>query len=750
MIWSEKIALFQNKNLVKKENNNADTGAEENINSKTGIYNNNAEREKTGLYSSNENKKTGNSQGVHAGEVIRLKQVDYTVERVISEGTGEANVFLITDSSGNKYALKLYYEFNDEAEEPNSLALERIKNINDPDILRLIDYGTGDEKYGGNYCYEISEFAEGGNILEVEDFKKKYTPGFIEGEIIPQLFLAITRLHEYKIYHCDLKPGNILYKDKEQTDIVLGDYGSAKAYDLKSEKELRKSTTIKGTEFYLPPEQARGIVSEKNDYYSFGMVLLHLVYPEALTSDKFYREIDKDKFEEIVERQYNLVPIITFDPSLKRLNSIIEGLTLVNHQNRWGATEVEKWLKGEDVHVSYRMKESSDTKPLEIGPVVISTAEEFIRYIESKSSWFQDFFEDPEVYKLVKDWLDDYIGIPERKRFEKLVSIYRLSGKTILQAAVTMFLLPQRPLKIENTSYSFSDTDNVAGVVKNYMGKIDSVYRFTGHDMLSKYFFQLEYSLKVLHYLNPENKTIPALLNKLYNPASSVIHIADEFDFRTFLPAQIFPNKAQPNYQYMIQLFYSFNNERAYPDNADKPIRSAEELTIFYLKNKDLFRDRYHTFERNTLLKVFNMAGLVNTELPDLVGGVLSKYAESEIHPEYIAFEKVCHVHYSIVSTLDAYLKQKGIQEKFPFRVKEGFIYTAKNMMFANPAAQSFLSFVKEEHKDINFSEESLEAAKKLFIARHKKNFMLNNSIFIAAFVLSLAMVLLILLQNIK
>jgi serine/threonine protein kinase len=86
-------------------------------------------------------------------------------------------------------------------------------------------------------------------------------------------------LHQHRIYHCDLKPQNIFFLDEAQIDIVIGDYGSAKTFEFDAEKQSRKTTTVKGTDFYLPPEQARGFISEKNDYYSFGMILLHLVYP---------------------------------------------------------------------------------------------------------------------------------------------------------------------------------------------------------------------------------------------------------------------------------------------------------------------------------------------------------------------------------------------------------------------------------------------------------------------------------------
>lgn len=697
-------------------------------NNKTSLYNEDG-KDKTGLYTSGE-KKIHISQGVNVGDRINLKGSDYTVLKVISEGTGEANLYQIENNTGQKYALKLYYEFKLETEEPNGIALERIQKLNDPDILRLIDFGIGPDKFNGKYCYEISEFATGGNILEVENFRKKYTPEFIEKSIVPQLYLAISKLHEYKIYHCDIKPSNILYIDKEQTDIVISDYGSAKAYDLQSEKDVRKSTTIKGTEFYLPPEQARGIVSHKNDYYSFGMVLLHLAYPEAIAINNDFKVIDKDKFEQIVERQYNLKPIIEFNKSFRRINCLIEGLTLINHIDRWSGEEIEKWLKGEDLKVSYKSKAAADVKPLKIGRVEISTAEELVSYIETKQTWFQDLFEDPDVFKLVKDWLDAYMGIPDRKRFERLVKTYLSSGKQILQAAVTLFLLPQRQLTIEKQSFDLLNTENISKTVTAYINGLDNIYRTATLDQLRVYFFNLEYTLRMLHYLNPENKNILANLMMLYNPIEANTKLPPEFDFTTKLPTQINPAKEKIAYAYMLEIFYEFNRQRAYPDNDGKSFESTEPLVLFYLRNKQLYDNRFHAFERTALLNKLNKIELDDRKYDDFISRALADYAEKKIVLEYVSFDKVCNVHYSIHYTLDNYLKKYGINQIVNIREETGFIYAEKNISSTRKATNLLIAYLLNAHKSMNLAADELAEIRKNFRNQHRKKFMLSKIVF--------------------
>lgn len=238
------------------------------------------------------------------GDVVVLNDASYTITGIISEGTGEAVIYTIQDSSDDIFALKLYFEFPNPKDEPNPKALERIKQINDPDILRLYDFGTGINKYQGKYCFEICDFARGGNLVG----QNYDSLDFIIGTIIPQMFNGIQTLHKHKIYHCDLKPENIFWLDAEHSDLVIGDYGSAKTFEETSQKHLTHTSTTKGTNFYLAPEQPRGIVSAKNDYYSFGMILLHLLYPQYVTHEYLHK---------IIERQYERKPIIDYKPEYR-------------------------------------------------------------------------------------------------------------------------------------------------------------------------------------------------------------------------------------------------------------------------------------------------------------------------------------------------------------------------------------------------------------------------------------------------
>jgi len=473
---------------------------------------NKSKQDETVAYSNLKQKVLSSKEhGLGIGDKLTLCKKDYVIVSIISEGTGEAVIYKVEDKSKKHFVLKLYFEFNNVKEEPNPETLKRIKGISDPDILKLHDFGVGIEKYIGKYCFEISDFAEGGDLFNISDFKQKYTLHFIETRVIPEIFNGVKKLHDYKIYHCDLKPSNIFFKDHDQTDLVIGDYGSAKAYDLDSMGEFVISTVVKGTDFYRAPEQANRIISEKNDYYSIGKILLHLLYPENVCLKNSNYTIDKEKADQITLRQLEGVQIINdFNPSYGRLNSLIAGLTLNNPKLRWGKTEIEKWAQGEEVDVQYTKTEIITIQPVKLPYAIIKTDLDFIKVLDTQPSWWEDLFEDVDTYQALKGWLGSYKDIATRKIFDEMIHFYKPYGKEYVKEAAIRFFQPDRDIIIDMNSYNFFKSANINKDVEAFISKLDDIWKITDFKKIRFYLFQLEFSLKQIGmiFTNGKNGTI--------------------------------------------------------------------------------------------------------------------------------------------------------------------------------------------------------------------------------------------------
>ena len=489
-------------------------------NDKTQTY---SDSNKTSVYGETEKRTKPSVHNLKIGDNIILNKKEYKIIEIVSESTGEAVIYKVEDNQQKIYALKLYYEFHDIEQEPNTEALSRIRNIEDVDILNLVDYGTGINKYKEKYCFEILDFAQGFDLLDVENLKQTYNPDFIEKEVIPQIFKGILKLHKNKIYHCDLKPQNVFFLDKNQKNIVVGDYGSAKTFEFDAEKDSRKTTTVKGTDFYLPPEQARGFISEKNDYYSFGMILLHLLYPDKLViNETETKSLSKQKLKQIIERQFEGKHIIDYNPKYKRINSLIAGLTLVDFNRRWGEKEVKAWIKGKSIDVAYRKEiaqEDSD-KTLIFGEYTIKSAYDLRDYILNEKNWYADLIEDEDNREEFMRWLLNLHGGDRSMRsvFNRIIKQYSQEGIDFVADAVIRFFIPDHPVVFGLKTFDFANSDDLMKTTAEaFSYLINDLWKSSSEEDIQLYIFRYEFALRQLKDLQTEVSDILKILYEKLN-----------------------------------------------------------------------------------------------------------------------------------------------------------------------------------------------------------------------------------------
>ena len=634
-------------------------------NQKTTAYSTN--QEATAAYHDLQNKEfKSKTHGIGVGDKLTLRNTEFSITGIISEGTGEAVIYKIENGSKQTFALKLYFEFSNSKEEPNFETLKRIKDITDPDILKLHDFGVGADKYQGKYCYEISDFAEGGDLFAVANFKEKYTKDFIEKNIIPEILNGIRKLHEFKIYHCDLKPSNIFFKDRNQTDLLIGDYGSAKAYDILLETNL--TDVWKGTKTYFAPEQADGFVGEKNDYHSFGMILAHLLYYEQLCSEDNYRQIELSKFKKVRNRQFHGKNILDFNPNYKRLNTLISGLTLYIAENRWGHIEVEKWLNGEEVEVKYKATESSAVQPVKLGYATITNDKDLIHILETRETWWEDIFEDVDTYFALKAWIGSYQDVSSRKIFDEMIHYYKPFGKEYVKESAIRYFDPEREIRVDMHSFNFFTTENLKEEVDRYIAKLDKIWKFTDIEILRFYFFQLEFSLRQLHEsaTNDTKKLIFPFIEKLFSNFGVIRRgEKEEFkDFKTEIQTKISKKDEAKTFGLFIDVFYSFNPNRKFINLENVSINSLKELGIYYIQNEKDFYEKHAIIEKEKFLEEEKTQAFKALNYSEFIFELFKN--ESTFNVKLLSMEwnrrNTLIIRYCIEKSLKSFLKRKSLK----------------------------------------------------------------------------------------
>ena len=121
-----------------------------------------------------------------------------------------------------------------------------IAKLNHPNIVRIIDVF---EENGT--AYYAMEYAEGGSLKDKVEAQGHLSES-VATRYIAQVAEALDYIHQRKMNHLDVKPGNIMLTEND--DAVLIDFGLAKQYDAVTGGQT--STTPVGiSEGYAPMEQ---------------------------------------------------------------------------------------------------------------------------------------------------------------------------------------------------------------------------------------------------------------------------------------------------------------------------------------------------------------------------------------------------------------------------------------------------------------------------------------------------------------
>ncbi|CAD8066219.1 unnamed protein product [Paramecium sonneborni] len=172
-----------------------------------------------------------------------------------------------------------------------------LEKIDHPNIIKLLK-----EFKFGNMSYIVMEYCSGGTLRDY--IQKKLTEEEII-EIMRSLFSAVEYLHGQGIIHRDIKPDNILIKNKNDlSSIKLADFGLSFQYDA----EIQYYQTVShqcGTFIFMAPEQILNLSYNKTvDTWSCGIVLYmllqkkHPYYPKYSTKTQFIQTFPNIQYDE--------------------------------------------------------------------------------------------------------------------------------------------------------------------------------------------------------------------------------------------------------------------------------------------------------------------------------------------------------------------------------------------------------------------------------------------------------------------
>ncbi|MFC4076453.1 Stk1 family PASTA domain-containing Ser/Thr kinase [Salinithrix halophila] len=189
-------------------------------------------------------------------------------------GGGMAVVYKARDVLLNRYvAIKVLNEsLSNDSEFVRRFSREAqaAASLSHPNIVGVFDVGQENHTH-----YIVMEYIEGPTLKEYIQQYSPLTPEEIIS-IASQICDALAYSHENQIIHRDVKPHNILLGYNGRAKVT--DFGIARAT---SSSTITQAGSVMGSVHYFSPEQARGgVIGEKSDIYSLGVVLYEMVTGE--------------------------------------------------------------------------------------------------------------------------------------------------------------------------------------------------------------------------------------------------------------------------------------------------------------------------------------------------------------------------------------------------------------------------------------------------------------------------------------
>lgn len=145
-------------------------------------------------------------------------------------------------------------------------------SLNHPNIIRMHkELVVQEDNYGRKRRCLLMEYIDGHNL------KKHIVDRDLSMEQMMQICIELCHgldfLHQHKIIHRDIKPGNFLFsRDGKQVKIV--DFGLSKS---SASWRMRWMKETGGTRLYMSPEQlAKKPLDERSDIFSFGITMYEL------------------------------------------------------------------------------------------------------------------------------------------------------------------------------------------------------------------------------------------------------------------------------------------------------------------------------------------------------------------------------------------------------------------------------------------------------------------------------------------
>lgn len=320
---------------------------------------------------------------------------EYRIIEAFPVSGSEADLYLVEHlQTHERCVAKLYRK----GLEPDFRLLSLLTQALGDAVVRVISHGVSE-----GVAYELLEYIPGGTLQDV--MRAGPLPRDDIVAIVRELADALNGIHAQHILHRDIKPENVLVRSRAPLRLALTDFGISSLAEA-----TQHFTSAARTTKYAAPEALIGVIDEKADWWSLGMIVL-----EAAAGRHPFDGLN----EHVINHHLATRPIDVRGVYDDELRKLCRGLLLRDPKRRWSGDEVRRWLAGDPALTAPEETAGGAARPYRIGSSESTTVQELAlalakHWEEAKkdlvrgqiASWLEHELHDHNLLRKLRDVLE--------------------------------------------------------------------------------------------------------------------------------------------------------------------------------------------------------------------------------------------------------------------------------------------------------------------------------------------------------
>lgn len=362
---------------------------------------------------------------------------------------------------------------------PRSSYFAYLKSMDHPNIMKLVEYGSIKHPVKNIRSIALIYITPlGGKVLDsADEVDYKSSPSKLK-PVITGLMAAVEALRGYNITHRAIRPANIFYKNKEKTEVVVGDC-------LTGFPAFYQPPAYETVESLMSMPAGRGNGTDKNDIYAVGASCISILLGKELLTDMTLPEIIRLKL-----RKGSYYTLTRDEKIPNQYVTLLKGLLSDDIAARWNFVQSYNYFEGKANSFANQIVAERPKRSLSINGEKNYSRQE----VALALSTYQD-----EAFELIKngkvsEWIKN--GLEDEKTYaeiDKLIKQYAESdNREILIAKICILIDHHAPIRIQDLSlFPDGSPKAIFYCMKNHLD-LKNFHDLFNSDLIRMWYFEQE------------------------------------------------------------------------------------------------------------------------------------------------------------------------------------------------------------------------------------------------------------------